>query len=610
MHLTRIQIKNFRSLQDVTVSLQSGLNVIVGRNNTGKSNLLAAIRHAIGPAGARGEALWLTRDDFFKTSQDSEPLETLSVSLTFEGLSESQRAAFYEIVEFDLVNPSQSKAHLHFEATWPKGKRQARVDRWGGKPGSERTSVPAEILAALPVTFLPALRDAEAALVPGIRNRLAVLLKDLANRKHGDDETNILKIYRAANSCLEAQPIISETKDSLQTSTKSMAGTDYSPSIIRAAEADFERILRTLSVQMATGPIGDLAANGLGYNNLLYIAVVLEHLKSSDADECPLLLVEEPEAHLHPQLTTLLAEYLSRQVPAAAIPQTIVTTHSPTLAASVPPSRVHVLFSEPPSECPCCNSLSLAGMDEKEEMALQRMLDVTRATLYFAKGAILVEGISEALLIPVLAKRMGVDLASLHVSVIPICGVSFNTFQKLLQPNALGIPVAIITDGDPSVPDTPSWKTDTPTRDGDSLEVSDRTRSLLAVFMNHPTVQVHHSQVTLEYDLAEAGPTNAGTMADVWKECFQRTPGTFTAELLNNAGDSLEEKALCAWRGICRASHSGSKAEFAQRLAAALDRDSATTPISFEVPSYIKNAISFVSQKLSPVPTQDGGTIQ
>lgn len=606
MYLAKVDVTNFRSLKNLTMNLQPGLNVLVGRNNTGKTNLLDAIRHAIGPAGARGEAIWLSGDDFYRASTaDAKAAETISITLTFEGLSDAQRAHFFEIVDFNVVDLSKSKAILHFDATWPEGKRQATIDRWGGGPSADRTPVSAQILESLSVTFLPALRDAEAALAPGGKSRLALLLRDMVKRASGTTKTDIEKIFLNANQELEAQPLISKVKTSLQETTKSIAGTDYAPSAIRASGVELDRVLRTLRVQMENGPIDDLSANGLGYNNLLYMAVILEHLKVPDADECPLLLVEEPEAHLHPQLTMLLAEYLANQVPAGKTPQTIVTTHSPTLAASIPPSRVHVLFTDASKKGPRCNSIAKAGMDEAEEMSLQRMLDITRATLYFAKGVILVEGISESLLLPVLAKHLTHDLAKLHISVIPICGVAFETFSKLLHPDALGIPAVIITDADPTVKEGATWEEDMPEIENEVFKISDRTAGLMQFFKNHDTVKVCHSQVTLEYDLANAGDLNASLMADVWKDCFKGSPGTFNRQRLEAAGNGRRDKALCTWRGICRASHSGSKAEFAQRLATRLEQSgkNGKPEVPFEVPQYIKDAIEFVVSKVK-LPSQ------
>src|SRR5205823_9093955 len=99
MHLACIDIKNFRSLKDLRVDLQPGLNVLVGRNNTGKTNLLQAIRHAIGPSASRGDALWLERDDFYKTGPADATERTIAITLTFSDLTEEQRAYFYEIVD-------------------------------------------------------------------------------------------------------------------------------------------------------------------------------------------------------------------------------------------------------------------------------------------------------------------------------------------------------------------------------------------------------------------------------------------------------------------------------------------------------------------------------
>lgn len=603
MHLSTVEIKNFRSLKELTVEFQPGLNVLVGRNNTGKTNLMQAIRHALGPGASRGEALWLERDDFFRESATDLTERTISITLTFAELSEEQRAHFYEIVEFDLANLERSKAIVRFEASWPRGRRQASIKRTGGPVTAEPAEAPARLLESLPVTFLQALRNAEGSLAPGYRSRLALLLRDLADRTGGGARADIEAIYSRANQDLEQHSLISSTRLSLQETTKALAGSDYSASAIRAAEVEFERILRTLQVQMDGTPIGALDANGLGYNNLLYMAVVLEHLKSPESDESPLLLIEEPEAHLHPQLTILLAEYLANTTPGKSTPQTIVTTHSPTLAASVPPSCVHVLFAEQQSWTLRCNSLAKTAMDEKEQGQLHRLMDITRATLYFAKGAILVEGISEALLVPVLAKRLGHDLALLHVSVIPICGVAFETFKKLLQPDGLGIPVAIVTDADPAVPTNMQWQDAKPESENGTFKLSDRTKRLVAIFAGHQTADVYHSKLTLEYDLAEAGDENAAVMAGIWEGCFVGTPTTFNKARASEAGSDRATKALVAWRGICRASHSGSKADFAHRLAAHLStRDTAgqfTT--AFTVPEYLRRAIEFVVQRVKPL---------
>ncbi len=602
MYLSNIDIKNFRSLRELRLDLQPGFNALVGRNNTGKTNLLEAIRHALGPAASRGDSLWLERDDFYRAAATVDHEPTMSITLTFSGLSEGQRAHFYEIIEFDLANLHNSKAIVRFEASWPKGKKQASIKRTGGPVTAEPPEVPTKLLESLPITFLPALRDAEAALAPGYRSRLALLLRDMAERAGPTTKDGILQIFAQANNDLLALSLVSTTATSLSTRTEKIAGSDHAPSTISAADADFEKILRTLHVRMKDAPIGALSANGLGFNNLLYIAVVLEHLKQDSVDECPLLLVEEPEAHLHPQLTMLLAEYLAKTTPGASAPQTLVTTHSPTLAASVPPSRVHVLFTDQPARKPCCNSLAKAGMNDKEQGELQRMMDVTRATLYFAKAAILVEGISESLLIPVLAARMGHDLAREHISVVPICGVAFETFKKMLNPDALGIPVAIVSDADPKVTRGNSWEADIAEVDGASFKLCDRMNKLLGLFNVHPSVKVFHSKLTLEYDLAEAGDENAAVMAAAWESCFVGAPGTFNATRVANAGASKADKALATWRGICRAEHSGSKAEFAHRLSATLaEKNAGGQPvIAFEIPPYIKAAIEHVIASLNP----------
>jgi putative ATP-dependent endonuclease of the OLD family len=604
MYLSKVEIKNFRSLKDITLDLQPGLNVVVGRNNVGKTNVLHAIRHAVGPEGARGETAWLDEDDFYHPPDGTDRATSISISLTYSNLTEEQRARFFEIVDFDLSDLSKSKAIVRYEASWPSTSKRPTTKRTGGPDAVEPPEVPGLLLGSLPITYLPALRDAEAALAPGQRSRLAQLFRDLIQRSGGATGEEIKGIFQAANQGLEDHTLIETVKASLQVTTRDLAGSDYSPSVLRAAEAKLERILRTLQVQMDGAAIPSLDANGLGYNNLLYIAVVLEHLKTVTADECPLLLVEEPEAHLHPQLTELLAGYLANNTPGTSSPQTIVTTHSPVLASRVRPNSVHVMFADHQTRLPRCNSVANACMTPKEERQLQRMLDITRASIYFAKGVVLVEGISESLLIPTLAKRQGIDLGRLHITVMPICGVSFETFSKLLQPTVFDIPVAIVTDGDPTVNRGEKWDDDVAEvgPDGEFV-VSDRTTNLVGLFPDGFAVKVFHSKLTLEYDLAIAGDGNSVVMAKAWEACFAGTPGTFNLQKVAGV-DDLAGKALIAWRGICRANHTGSKAEFAHMLAAELEQtNDKQETCAFDCPKYISGALEHVIQrvdKLSP----------
>lgn len=438
MYLARVDVSNFRCLRELHVELQPGLNVLVGRNNVGKTSLLSAIRLAMGPGASRGDSLWLSEDDFFRDGPGAVPASEISVELTFRGLTDQDRAFFYEIVDFDHSDLAASIAVVRFQATWNAEKGRASVRRTGGPSGANTPDVPSEILAALAVTFLPAMRSAEEHLAPGARSRLALMLRDIARRR-GDDSRNAIEgIFGRANQELEAEPLITGARDSLRNTTQLLSGSDYVEPAIRASGVDFDRILRTLHVQVPGAAVEGLHANGLGFNNLLYIAVVLEHLRLPAEDEYSVLMVEEPEAHLHPQLTALLAEYLSSNQPSGSAPQTIVSTHSPTLVAAVPTERVILFFADPASGQIRCNSLSGVGLRPREAAAVQRMMDVTRASMYFAKGLILVEGVCEALLVPVLARRIGIDLAKEHIAVVPVCGVAFDTFRKLLSPDAFG----------------------------------------------------------------------------------------------------------------------------------------------------------------------------
>lgn len=203
---------------------------------------------------------------------------------------------------------------------------------------------------------------------------------------------------------------------------------------------------------------------------------------------------------------------------------------------------------------------------------------------------------------PALAKRLEVDLASSHVAVVPVCGVAFETFKKLLGPHAFGIRTAIVTDGDPTVDGGKEWQEMHPRKENGAYEISARTKKLSTSFDGHPTVRVHPSRVTLEFDLAEAGDDNAAFMATAWARGFDGTPRTLTEAMVTASGLTTEDKALIVWRGVCQANSSGSKAELAQHLTGML-LEAGECP-GFVVPPYLEGAIRYVAEDVTlPVAT-------
>lgn len=213
----------------------------------------------------------------------------------------------------------------------------------------------------------------------------------------------------------------------------------------------------------------DLTTNSLGYNNLLYIATVLSELELlKESNVFTVLLIEEPEAHLHPQLQIKFIKYLESLSTALPNAQIIVSTHSPVLASSVSIDKLIVLIGTE-------TSISATTLSEKDfhdplaEKYINRWLDVTKSTMLFSKGIIFVEGIAEALVIPRLAElvlkkfnderddaqKLGASLDEMGISVININGINFEYFMNLFG-NFQGssgpcIPIycAGITDRDP-----------------------------------------------------------------------------------------------------------------------------------------------------------------
>jgi len=183
--------------------------------------------------------------------------------------------------------------------------------------------------------------------------------------------------------------------------------------------------------------------SGLGSLNLLCIAAELL-LFNEVKQGLKLTLIEELEAHLHPQYQLRLIDYINEK---QNIGQFILTTHSTTLASKIKLENLII----------CKNEYAFpmghkhTQLNESDYRFLERFLDATKANLFFAKGVIIVEGDAENLLIPTIAKLIDRPLHKYGVSIVNVGSTAFKRYAKIFLRNELpnlNIPVSIISDLD------------------------------------------------------------------------------------------------------------------------------------------------------------------
>jgi len=286
----------------------------------------------------------------------------------------------------------------------------------------------------------------------------------------------------------------------------------------------------------------DVAINSLGYNNLLYIATVFAELEVVNKNHSlfTVLLIEEPEAHLHPQVQSKLIKYLQKMASTKKL-QIILTTHSSVIASSVGVDSI--IYVKGTEDGIISKKILSFALDDSIKKYLGRWMDITKSTLLFSRGVILVEGICEAMLLPALAttvlaeynenrnNKIPTSLEEAGVSVINVNGINFKYFFPLFcdpegwEDERLPIRCSGITDKDPRAieeTDDEGKKTKKEQYPIESEDVEGGNEAVSLAESLKATAQARlyvASLKTFEYDLAMSG--NFALMADVIKEGWQ-----------------------------------------------------------------------------------------
>lgn len=574
MYLAQLNISNFRKLKKVELHFQNGLNVLVGSNNAGKTAVVDALRALL--AGYDEPFPRLDAEDIHRP-KDGRPGGDICFQYIFRDLDPDDEADF--LAALKPAAGGKMEAHIAIRYSDADKTGRLRVKRWCGE--HEDVGLTSDMMENLRGVYLQPLRDASQGLKPNRTSQLSRLFQLLADEAGKDGINKALKDLD--KELKRHQPVV-DTHDAIKGCHSSMLGPQLAQALdLGLSGSDFQRLASRLSLVVDDL---EIEQNGLGFNNLIFMAVVLSELAKNREASYRSLIIEEPEAHLHPQLQAVLLNYLEKikGIEGGKKVQLFVTSHSPNFASIADLDSLACLVDTGVSvEAFFPRTISFEkGKREK----LERYLDVTRAEIFFARRIIFVEGASEMMLVSMLAEKAGFKLREHGVSLISVEGLNFDSFLPLFGEKALMIPTAVITDADPVAEaaenEEPQALYPSP---GDAVQVSDNAVKMKK--SEDAFVKVFYGLKTLEYDLA-LHADNRKAMIAALKELHPKLCITVSAQVDATEGDAAKARAL--FSGMFERTHNNvQKGRFGQALAQVF-ADGAPCV----VPTYISDAIAHV----------------
>lgn len=437
MYIKSIKISNFRKLNNLNLEFNEHLNFIIWENDSWKTALIDWLKLV----------LWTISNDYIKLENDdfNDISKDIIIELIIVWFNEEQQIKFLDWWwELEWI-----KLKFRAEKKWDR--IFSKVLAWPIESEEDGKYLEPDIKELLNSVYLKPLRDAENDLNAWKNSRLSKILLWHKYFKWKERWHDLIEKFGRLNSEIKnyfgrpqnwesdvINQIINNHFEEFMWENKKVSIDTWKP--------DLQNILEKLSLDFENNK-----KPWLWTSNLLFIASELLLLHERTKSWLWIALIEELEAHIHPQKQLTLIDYLQRKSREENI-QIFITSHSPNIASKV--DLHNIIICKDAVFYPLKNWKT--KLEEKDYKFLERFLDVTKADLFFAKWLIFVEWIAEAILIPTIAELFNINLNRKWVSIINLNGLSFERYLKVFLNNEwknyLWIKIACITDRD--------WKKD------------------------------------------------------------------------------------------------------------------------------------------------------
>ncbi|WP_435036965.1 ATP-dependent nuclease [Pseudomonas neuropathica] len=535
MRVSGVAIRNFRRLENVQIDIEDRESIFVGPNNSGKTSATAIFRCFLGGRDFKIHDFSVARMadfDSFASTGDAKLLPKISLDLWFTIDPES--IAFGRVFtllpklsDFTRVGirlsyeVSEAKKLLeHYDAAYPledDGTRPKALSQYLALDGNLGrhfaicySSLDEKLQDEMPPEILTSHLDPDEG-KRLLKHLIRVEFVDAQRNINDDDSSRSNRLSSAfaafyrknleqAGHAADAHSVIDENNKQL---TDHYAR-EFAPLInlikhlgVPSINDRELQIISSLSPETALRGNTELLYidpsrkhelpelyNGLGFKNLIYMAIQARHFHSQwvmtaeNRPLCLMIFIEEPEVHLHAQVQqTFISniwEVINQSAEAAGepnlVPQLVVTTHSSHIMEAVDFEKVRYFQRCHTDGETAATGIRNASMvrslrafqpevetidgklvSPSESLAfLKRYLRLTHCDLFFADAAILVEGAVEKLLMPSMIERAARRLRTVYLTILEVGGAYAHRFEGLLS--FLHIPYLVITDLDSVVP--------------------------------------------------------------------------------------------------------------------------------------------------------------
>ncbi len=451
-----IRIRGFRGLENIEIDLEK-TTVLTGANNTGKSSILYALQLAF------GNHQFISQDDFFiKENSASEEIiiDTLIVPVDDEGNicenftddwvsvfqaanikpdpddSNRNQFPFRTKIKFDPITNSFKKKQFSING-WPKFKD--KNTNWFDKDDGDKIRF---YFDEIPFFYIDAQRD----ILKDIKLKSSYLGKMISKIEYTEKDIKDIEdqIKSLNEKAVDSSAILSHIKIVLGEINSTM-GNDKANVEITPFTKKVRDLNKGLSIYYGEQTDSfSMEYHGMGtrsWSSLLtlkaFISSLTKKFQEQDNVFFPILAIEEPEAHLHPNAQKQLYHQIN-----SIEGQKIISTHSPYVAAKAKIRQIRGLYKSNQVTCG-----KVTGLSSEDESKIEVHVTHTHGEIIFSNFIVFSEGKTESRALPIFAEKFFQKHPSdIGLNFVGVGGKNYAPFIKFAK--SLNIPCFIFSDAD------------------------------------------------------------------------------------------------------------------------------------------------------------------